>query len=199
MALPDYKRDPTPILPILNNLKNDPCEIVRRSVANNINDISKDNPAVTIELARKWKGNNNNTDALIKHACRTLLKQSEPDVLKLFGFDNTNFELTSFKVDTPTVKLEGELQFSFSINLNATNPEPLRLEYAIYYMKKNGQLSRKVFKISERHLDPTTSHSIVRKQSFRTITTRKHYLGRHEVSVIINGLESERITFQLVS
>ena len=43
-ALPEFKQDPAPILPILEKLKNDESEYVRRSVANNLNDISKDHP-----------------------------------------------------------------------------------------------------------------------------------------------------------
>ncbi len=43
MALPKFKKDPSPILPVLEKLKDDTSEFVRRSVANNLNDISKDN------------------------------------------------------------------------------------------------------------------------------------------------------------
>ncbi|GLL57169.1 hypothetical protein KUBF_48340 [Bacteroides finegoldii] len=57
MALPNLKKDPTPIIPILENLKNDPARFVRLSVANNLNDIAKDNPEIVIDLAKKWKGN----------------------------------------------------------------------------------------------------------------------------------------------
>ncbi len=71
MALPALKRNPAPILPILENLKHDPSEFVRRSVANNLNDIAKDNPDIVIALAARWKGISRETDAIIKHGCRT--------------------------------------------------------------------------------------------------------------------------------
>lgn len=198
MALPAFKKDPSPLLKILENLQNDPCEIVRRSVANNINDISKDNPQVAIEIAKSWLSINKQTDALVKHACRTLLKQSEPQVLELFGFDSRHFELSGFTVVTPEVQMGDSLEFTFSIKLTSAQPQLLRLEYAIYYMKSNGKLSRKVFKISERTIDNQLPYEFSRKQSFKAITTRKYYQGLHEVSVLVNGLESHCLPFQLV-
>ncbi|TDH24246.1 hypothetical protein EXU57_15655 [Segetibacter sp. 3557_3] len=56
LAIAGLKRDPTPLLPILENLKNDPSDYVRRSVANNLNDIAKDHPELVVELAARWKG-----------------------------------------------------------------------------------------------------------------------------------------------
>src|SRR5690606_608739 len=49
-ALPEFKKDPTPVLAILENLKCDPSEFVRRSVANNLNDIAKDHPEIALEV-----------------------------------------------------------------------------------------------------------------------------------------------------
>lgn len=65
MALPNLKKDPTPIIPILENLKNDPARFVRLSVANNLNDIAKDNPEIVIDLAKKWKGESKEVDWLL--------------------------------------------------------------------------------------------------------------------------------------
>jgi 3-methyladenine DNA glycosylase AlkC len=56
MALPELKKDPKPILPILENLKNDSSEYVRKSVANNLNDISKDHPELVFGYLRKLGG-----------------------------------------------------------------------------------------------------------------------------------------------
>lgn len=199
MALPNLKRDPAPILPILNNLKKDSCEIVRRSAANNLNDISKDNPDFVIELAKKWRGDNKETDALIKHACRTLLKQGKPEVLELFGFDSTDIELSDFKVVTPEVSIGNQLEFAFSLSNKGKKSKMLRLEYGLYYKKSNGELSRKVFKISEREIEPNRVYEIKRKQSFKPITTRKFYTGTHQLSIILNGQESEKMDFELTA
>ena len=68
MALPAFKQDPTAILTIISALLSDGSEYVRRSVANNLNDISKDHPEIVIEITRQNLGQSDATDKLLKHA-----------------------------------------------------------------------------------------------------------------------------------
>jgi 3-methyladenine DNA glycosylase AlkC len=42
------------VLALLERLKDDPALYVRRSVANNLNDIGKDHPALLADTARGW-------------------------------------------------------------------------------------------------------------------------------------------------
>jgi 3-methyladenine DNA glycosylase AlkC len=199
MALQELKKNPKPILPILEELKNDSCEIVRRSVANNLNDIAKDNPKIVIEIAKKWLGDNSETDKLVKHACRTLLKQGEPDILKLFGYDSSTLKLNQFEVITPKVKDGDSVEFEFEIENHSSKATILRLEYAIHFLKANGSHYRKVFKISERQIEGSAKLTINKKHSFRPITTRKYYMGEHFVSIILNGKEFGKGKFILRS
>lgn len=76
-ALPQFKKDPSPVIAILEQLKDDPSPYVRKSVANNLNDISKTHPVLIENLAKDWYGKSVNTDWIIKHACRTLLKKRQ--------------------------------------------------------------------------------------------------------------------------
>lgn len=198
IALSELKNNPAPILPILENLKNDPSEYVRRSVANNLNDISKDNPDIVIAIAKKWKGHSKETDAIIKHASRTLLKQGSPVILKHFGLaDNSKIVASKFNILTPKIKIGDKLEFSFSIQNTDRKPLKVRIEYGIHYLRNNGQHSKKVFKISERQLNPAEKIDINRKQSFKIITTRKFYAGQHKLSLIINGVEKKIGKFEL--
>ena len=189
MALPKFKKNPEPIIPILENLKNDSCEVVRRSVANNLNDISKDNPHILIEIAKKWKGDNSETDAIIKHAARSLLKNSNKLILDMYGLDSTKIELSDFNLITPTVIMGKDLKFTFKFINNGQSPITVRIEYAIYFKKSNGNLNKKVFKISERQVNPKEIIELNKSHSFRKITTRKYYAGEHKVAVILNGEE----------
>ncbi|MFT7681624.1 MAG: 3-methyladenine DNA glycosylase AlkC [Moritella dasanensis] len=189
MALPALKHDPTPLLPILTALKQDECEVVRRSVANNLNDIAKDNSDVVVKIATQWLGNNTLTNKLVKHACRTLLKQAQPEIMALFGFQQDLIQLTAMAITTPVVKVGDKLNFNFSIENTSHNAQKLRLEYGLYYLKKNGSLARKVFKISERVIAANTQEQISRHQSFKVISTRVFHLGIHKLAIIINGQE----------
>lgn len=199
MALPELKKNPEAILPLLENLKNDSSEYVRRSVANSLNDIAKDHPDVVLAIAQKWKGHSKETDAIIKHGSRTLLKQGHPEILNHYGLDGKGLELTDFKILTPIVKIKDSLAFSFYIENTTSEPKTVRLEYAVYYNKANGQLSKKVFKISERIYQSEHKELINRKQSFRLITTRKFYTGLHKLSVIVNGDEKIVDGFELIN
>ncbi|MCL2294090.1 MAG: DNA alkylation repair protein [Spirochaetes bacterium] len=200
MALPELKKNPAPIIPILENLKNDPHFFVRKSVANNLNDIAKDNPKTVIELAKKWQGESENTDWVIKHGCRTLLKQGNPEVMELFGFGSAakNISIEDFKILTPKVKVGKSLEISFKLVNNNKKKAKVRLEYGIYYQKANGTLSKKVHKISEKEYAENSITEIIRKHSFKVVTTRKFHPGLHQVSVIINGNEFEKNDFELI-
>jgi 3-methyladenine DNA glycosylase AlkC len=199
MGIPELKKEPKQILPILENLKNDPSEYVRRSVANNLNDIAKDHPAVVLEIAGKWQGISPETNALIKHGSRTLLKQGNTEILSHFGLLNdSRFEISELKIVTPEVRIGDDLVFSFTVKNGSDTEQLFRLEYAVYYLRQNGQLSKKVFKISERVFKPMEEISMIRKQSFRLITTRKFYEGEQQLSVIINGHERVFGKFVLV-
>jgi len=149
MALPDFKKDPHPVLSILEKLKNDESEYVRRSVANNLNDISKDNPKTVIEIARNWLGDNAKTDWIFKHGCRTLLKRGEPEIMALFGFAKPEHIRISDFIVQESVEMGGDITFSFTLKSRQRQLGKLRIEYAIDFMKKNGSSSRKLFKLSE--------------------------------------------------
>ena len=201
MALPNLKENPSPIIPILENLKNDVSRFVRLSVANNLNDIAKDNPKTVIDLAKKWQGKSENTDWVIKHGCRTLLKQGNAEVMELFGFASTpkNIRIEDFRISTPKVKIGGSLEFAFKLINDSKKKTKVRLEYGLYYQKANGTLSKKVCKISEKEYAENSITQITRKHSFKLVTTRVFHPGLHQVSVIINGKEFEKYDFQLMA
>lgn len=200
MALPALKKDPISIVPILENLKNDASEYVRRSVANNLNDIAKNQPQTVINIAKKWIGKTKETDKLVKHACRTLLKQGNQEIMQLFGFGSVkNIEIKDFSFKESKINIGDSLTFSFQLKNNNKKDSLLRLEYAIYYQKANKTLSKKVFKISEKRYAKNSILTITKKQSFKVITTRKFHLGLHQVAVIVNGVEFNKFDFWLVS
>jgi 3-methyladenine DNA glycosylase AlkC len=199
MAIPYLKEDPSPILPILEQLKNDPSEYVRRSVANNLNDISKDHPDLVKRMVKKWLGQDENVEKVVKHGSRTLLKQGDPEVMAWFGFAAPEeLAVDGFSVLTPRVSLGDALEFSFRLSNESDQMVKVRLEYALYLLRGKGQYSRKVFKVSEREYAGGESQLVFRKQSFRPVTTRRYYPGTHQVALIVNGVEQQKHSFELV-
>ena len=199
MALPEFKKDPAPILPILELLKNDSSEYVRKSVANNLNDISKDHPKLVLKIAKNWLGDSKNTDWIVKHACRTLLKQGNTEVMSLFGFGNPDaVEVKNLAMKDAVIKIGNSSSFQFDLQHDMPRKVKLRLEYGVYYMKSNGKQNRKVFKISENTYEPNKVYTIEKKQHFKELTTRKHYVGAHRISIIVNGVEKIMADFELI-
>ncbi|MFT4646710.1 MAG: 3-methyladenine DNA glycosylase AlkC [Planctomycetota bacterium] len=197
VALKELQKDASSILPILHNLKNDPEDYVYRSVANNLNDISKDHPKLVLDIANHWKGYSKNTDWLVKHSLRTLLKKGDQTAMKLFGYgDAKNIHTSSFYLLDKEVAIGAYLNFEFYLHnkVKAVN----RLEYAIFFLIKNGKWSKKVFKISEKEYAKDSETFISKRHSFKLISTRTYYKGIHKVSLIVNGIEKDIQEFKLV-
>ena len=186
IRLNGIKDDPKWSVDLLKPLRDDPSEYVRRSVANHLNDISKHHPEVVTGVGKRWmKGASRDRERLVKHALRTLFKKGDADALSIFGFEPpkvTLETLTCTPVVTSTVPAE------FSVVLSAESSGKWMVDYAIHYVKANGKTSPKVFKWFT--VEPQKGDRIERTktQSFKTVSTRKHYEGVHEVEIFVNGL-----------
>ncbi len=201
-ALEEFKQNPSVILPILENLKNDPVVYVQKSVANNFNDISKDHPQLVLSVLKRWK-KEGVSDFIIRHALRTLLKKGDEDALKLIGIDKKNsvqsFKIKNFSLEKVLKKGEN-LVFYFTLENQVFNNR-IRLEYCIYFLQKNrinkNSYSKKVFQITTKNFTKGT-FSFTKKHSFADLTTRKHYSGEHFISLLVNGNELPKIKFTLI-
>jgi 3-methyladenine DNA glycosylase AlkC len=197
VSLPVFKEDPRPLLPILETLKDDPSDYVRKSVANNLNDISKDHPELVLDVCERWLGHSQERDRVVKQACRTLLKAGNPRALRLFGFgDPALIDVENLTLDRECISIGEDLQLSFELKVRAQEACPVRLERVVYYVKARGDLSPKVFQIKEGSFQPG-DHVISRKHSFADLSTRRHYPGRHHIAVVVNGVEKARATVEL--
>lgn len=195
-ALSDLKKDPTPILPVLEKLKADPSLYVRKSVANNLNDISKTHPDLVAAIAEDWYGKNQYTDWIVKHGCRTLLKKGNRRVLNLFGYcDTGSVELADFALESPSIARGENVTFSFGIL--AKEALKVRLEYEIDYVKAGGKRSRKIFQISEISLKTEQKKVYTKSHSFADLSTRTHYPGNHFITLIVNGVRQGTLEFTL--
>jgi len=199
MALPAFKKNPGLIFPVLEQLKTDDSEYVRKSVANNLNDIAKDHPDTVKQLAADWLGHDSKTDWIVKHGCRTLLKQGDKNTLALFGYHPADhIAVSAFKITSEQLSIGDTLEFSFKLSSKTQPLGKIRVEYVIDYVKSTGRHTQKVFKISESDVDDKNK-SFKRKQSLRNMSTRKHYPGKHYLSIVINGVMQKKIAFGLGS
>ncbi|MEM6733816.1 MAG: hypothetical protein AAF658_19805, partial [Myxococcota bacterium] len=189
--------DPSPIFPILEKLKDDESEYVRRSVANNLNDIAKDHPDRVIEVCAKWwTGASANRRRLVKHALRSLLKAGDPGALAILGFAPPRDLSVSLRISPKEIRVGEAVTLKLAVENQGQETASVMVDYAVHYRLAKGH-GRKVFKwrvvevpAGER-LELTKSHAM-KKVTIRTLRT-----GRHPVDVQLNGVVMAKGSFDL--
>jgi len=188
MQLPQLIADPSPMLPLLEALRDDEEEYVRRSVANHLNDIAKDHPDLVAGLAKDWmRGADKNRERLVRHACRTLIKQGHAGALDAFGLGPPEIDLAEFAIGTKHVALGGSVEFDATLKSTSKKVQSLIIDYLLHFKKANGSRVGKVFKWKNIKLAPGASVTLRKSHAIKPITTRRYYEGEQALSLRING------------
>jgi 3-methyladenine DNA glycosylase AlkC len=190
---------PRATLPIITALYRDPSEYVRRSVANHLNDLSRNNADVVVETARAWLDDpDENTLRVVTHGLRTLVKRGDPSALALLGFTPAALAVEGPTLDSAVVPFGGSVQFAVSVTNTGTEPARLAIDYIVHHSKSNGAQTGKTFKLTTATLAPGERLDRTREHSFRAITTRRYYAGPHAIEVQVNGVIVGRAEFELL-
>lgn len=208
VRLPLFIQHPELVLPLLLALRDDPSEYVRRSVSNHLNDIAKDHRELVIEIAQDWLSEDSlqnldelqykNRVKLVRHACRTLFKEGEARIMAVFGYlpaDDIHCELTCISKEAP---LNGDFEFELLLEKSGDSDNKVMVDYIVYFQKANGKQAPKVFKWLDRYYTGRTNETVVKKHSFKKISTRKYYPGAHRIEVMVNGIKKAQIEFELL-
>jgi 3-methyladenine DNA glycosylase AlkC len=195
-----FQQDPSPILPLLELLKDDPDLYVRRSVANNLNDIGKDHPGLLVAIGRRWLIDASPDRAwLVRHALRSLVKQGHPDALSLFGFGGAaNVSVRSVELSAERVVIGDTLRFRCELTSQSAETQDLLVDFAVHFVKANGRTSPKVFKLRSVQLAPGATERLEGRVSFADMTTRRHFPGRHRIELLVNGRAIPLTEFDVV-
>ena len=190
---------PERVMPILEGLRADDSLYVRKSVANHLNDISKDHPDFLLDHLAQWPQDDPRTAWIVRHALRTLIKQGNRRALAIIGAGQTpEVEVLGLRIEPQQVRLGDSIRLSFSLHSQAQHEQRLVVDYAIDYVKKTGSTASKVFKLSMLNLAGQGQASLGRSQQIRQLTTRIHYPGRHCVHVLVNGERLASTHFDLL-
>lgn len=197
IRLKAFINDPSIALEIIEPLHTDPHPVVRRSVANHLNDVSKDHPDTAVATAKRWWANGEDGSRwIVKHGLRTLIKQGNPGALTLLGFSGEYPpQALRFTLTPQQVILGGAI--TFHAELHCREAATLSIDYAVHHQKKNGSLSPKVFKLSRRKVAPGEIIRLEKIHPLRPITTRTFYPGTHRIVVLVNGQAVCEGTFEL--
>ena len=180
--------DPRPTLPILQALQDDPSAYVRRSVANHLNDIAKDHPALVVAWVRRHLPDASaERRTLLRHASRTLIKQGHPEMLALWGAGDAFEGRARLRVVPSRIAIGDSVQMQLVLRSTASAVQTLLIDYAVRRVDADGRASAKVFKGWRTTLDAHASVTLVKRHSFAPVTTRRTDPGRHRIEVKING------------
>jgi 3-methyladenine DNA glycosylase AlkC len=181
--------DPSPNVPLLDRLVADPSTYVRRSVANHLNDISKDHPDVALELAAAWLDRGDGARWAVRHGLRTLVKRGHPDALSLIGVDAASrVELLELIADRNRIAIGDAITFTFTIRLTGGGePCDVVIDYRVHYAGVRGPRAPKVFKLARRRLEPDRPVTISRRHPFGHVSIRRINPGPHRIDVQVNG------------
>jgi 3-methyladenine DNA glycosylase AlkC len=197
--LPGFQKDPRPVLKLLELLKNDPDLYVRRSVANNLNDIGKDNPSILINTARNWlKNASPERTWIVNHALRFAIKKGVPGAIEVLGFQKgASVSIGKTCIQPSTPRIGDSVLIGFEIKNQGAKRDRILVDFQIHFQKANGKSSPKVFKMKTVELPPQGEVMLKKKISLVEMTTRKHYPGRHQVDAILNGVVKRIGLFEL--
>ncbi len=190
---------PNDIFTVLDKLKDDESLYVRTSVANNLNDISKNHAQQVIERCKTLQDDGNKVRQwIIRKALRTLLKQGNQAALTLLGYSvPDNLDVTSFVGSKSRVNLGEKLTLTLLLTSTSSSPQKLMIDYSVHLVKANGARTEKVFKWANVTLDKHGVIQLSKSHSFKSITTRTYYSGQHAIELIINGQRYSQFTFDL--
>ncbi|TVQ28303.1 MAG: DNA alkylation repair protein [Spirochaetaceae bacterium] len=204
IRLQAFVADPAPLFPLLTALVDDPDEVVRRSVANNVNDIAKDHPDLAVELLRRWSDEISRMPdfertarlRLVRHAGRTLVKKGNAEMLALLGYTAaTGIEIRGHETEPAVVPGGGTVRLTWTLENRSESEKELLLDYRIRFVKTNGTRNEKVFKGTETRIAAGETIEFSRSFSFRPITTRRYYAGEHAAELIVNGEARGEVTW----
>ncbi|MDA4844297.1 DNA alkylation repair protein [Hoeflea poritis] len=200
LRLNEFVADPEPILPVLETLRDDPEEYVRRSVANSLNDIAKDHPDLVAEIAGDWLSGDPGKERqrLVRHACRSLIKAGHRPTLKALGYGQASVALENLSINNETIRVGEALRIRAELRSTATSDQDLIVDYVVHHRKANGGTSPKVFKWKAVRLAAGESLVLEKSHSMRPVTTRTYYGGQHVIEIQANGKRLGEQAFTLV-
>ena len=193
--------EPERVLPLLELLRDDTASLVRRSVANHLNDLGKTQPELVCDIAARWlDGATPERRALIAHALRSLVKRGNRRALTLLGFGATaQVALTDVEFAPKRVRIGQKTRVTFTVTSTAARAQTLAIDLTVHFVKASGKASPKVFKVSTVTLGNAESVTFSKLVSLAVHTTRTPQRGRHAVHALINGKDFPLGAFEVLA
>lgn len=195
-----FAADPAPVVALLERLRDDPSLYVRRSVANNLNDIYKDHPARLTTIAGEWLQAASAERAwVVRHALRSAVKRGDPAALAVLGFGaKAALDVVTHAIEPRRPRLGRKVVVTVTLQNPTRRAQQVVVDLVVHFVKAHGGTSAKVFKLANVTFAPGQAVALRKTVSLADLTTRAHYPGRHEVALQPNGTARPLGEFTLV-
>ena len=194
--IPQFVVDPEVTWHLLELLKFDSSKYVQKSIANHLNDHSKNHAEWLLNKLSGWS-KAPELDWIIRHATRTLVKKGHPKALALHGIKPVKIKLLNHQIKNKTIHLGSTLNTILEIQNLENKTIQLMIDHEIAFLKANGKHTIKVFKGKKIQISPKQKIKLELKIPMKPVTTRKYYQGRQKWSPMINGKRFEQLNFKL--
>ena len=201
MRVPWLDENPDRVLKLLELLKDDRATLVRRSVANNLNDLGKVHPALLVRTCEAWLQNASaERKALVEHALRSAVKRGDPNALRLLGYGKKPaVTVEDVRFAPKRVAIGSRVSMSFVLRSKSRAAQDLLVDLAVHFVKAGGKPSKKVFKLKRVSLPPRGHVELTTTVSLAVHTTRKPNPGKHVVDVLVNGVAFHAGSFDVTA
>jgi hypothetical protein len=158
-------------------------------VANNLNDISKDHPALVTDLTTRWlRDAPPERRRLVSYALRTLLKAGDPAALAAIGLDGRDsIALRALRAEPAPARIGEVLRVSLEVVNESAAPARALVHLRVHFVTARGGTSRRVFVVRDLTLEPGARVPLAKIISLRQHTTRTHHPGEHRIEAVVNG------------
>ncbi len=190
--------DPRPGLELLDRLRHDPSETVRRSVANHLNDVAKVHPELVVAHVSAWMDEPETDGRMVAHALRTLVKRGDAGALAVLGFTTEpQVVVERFDVAPAVVGMGTHITLTADLRSAADARQRLVVDFVVHHVNASGATSPKVFKWTTLDLGPGEQRTISKRRSIRQASTRTYRAGIHRVELQVGGRVAAATAFEV--
>lgn len=190
--------DPEIGIALITELRHDPDEVVRRSVANHLNDIARNHGDRVAEIAATWTAEPDTDPQMVRHSLRGLVKKGHVGAMAALGFTTeADVEIAEFAVAPTEISLGATVDLTATVTSTASIAQRLIVDFVIHHVNANGATSPKVFKWTTIDLSPGETVTLTKRRKIATASTRRYNAGIHRVDLQIAGQPHARSAFTL--
>jgi 3-methyladenine DNA glycosylase AlkC len=192
--------DPEIGIALITELRHDVDEVVRRSVANHLNDIARNHGDRVAEIAAAWTTEAGTDPQMVRHSLRGLVKKGHPGAMAALGFTTeAKVAIAEFSVAPAEISLGAAVDLTAALTSTASMDQRLIVDFVIHHVNANGATSPKVFKWTTIDLAPGETVILSKRRKIATASTRRYHAGIHQVDLQIAGEAHAKSAFTLTN